>query len=270
MRRSSAVATLGMAVAPLLAGPVAARAQGEGGSALPWSATLFYDAQEIARTPEAAYWHTVTAGVAARVPHGSIGVQVMATRRFDLSDQAVIVDAYHDLWGGAYGNLRVGGAPGAEVLARFDAGAELFQAVGRGELSASYRFQSFEASDVSTLGAGLGYYAGNWYLRPRTVVAHVDEAWSPFVAFTARRYFGDTTDNLIDLASGMGEEVLEVAAPATGAGPLDVITSGSRFASLRAQRYIGRHFGVTAGVSYSDYAEIPNRWGMSLGLLARW
>ena len=235
-----------------------------------WSATLFYDITRIAPSPDEAYWHAVTAGVGRRFDGGSVALQGLASRRFDTTDEAAIVDVYHDLWTGAYANARLAAAPGAVALARTDAGAELFQTIGRAELAGSFRFQSFEVNDVSTVGAALGYYLGRWYLRPRTVVANVDDAWSPFFAFAARRYFGDGTDDTVDLARGMGEEVLEVAAPTTGSGPLDVITSGSRFLALRGQRYLTPNVGVSVGASYSDYEEIPNRWGASLGVLTRW
>lgn len=263
-------AGLGVAALALLAAVGPLMAQGEPGRVLPWSATLYYDVTRIAPSPDEAYWHTVTAGLARRMAAGSVAVQGLVTRRIDVADEGAVLDVYRDLWSGAYGNVRVGVAPGAEVLARFDAGAELFQSAGNAELSASFRHQSFEVAEVNTLGGALAYYVGRWYLRPRTLVAHVDEAWSPFLAFTARRYFGEGTEDLLDVGAGFGEEVLEVAAPASGEGPLDVITSGSRFASLRGQRYFAPNFGVSVGGWYSDYEEIPNRWGASVGLLTRW
>src|SRR5690606_31119568 len=108
------------------------------------------------------------------------------------------------------------------------------------------------------------------YLRPRTVVARVDQSWSPFVAFSARRYLGDGSDNNFDFTAGFGEEVLEVAAPASGRGPLEVITSRSHFGAVRGQRYVSGNLGFSASASYSDYAAIENRWGVSVGLLTRW
>lgn len=266
MRRVAAAALAAAAVLAA-AGPLVAQAEMEPPR---WSAELYYDVTQISPSPDEAYWQTVTAGVGRRSSNGSVAVQGLVTRRFEVSDAAVIADVYHDLWSGAYGNVRIGVAPAAEALSRFDAGAELYQALGNAELSASFRHQSFEVSEVNTLGVGLAYYIGNWYLRPRGLAAQVDESWSPFLAFTARRYLGDTSDNLMELAVGIGEEVLEVAAPASGTGPLDVITSGSRFVSLRSQRYFGRRFGVSASTSYSDYEEIPNRWRFALGVLTRW
>lgn len=244
-------------------------AQGEAGAPR-WSGAFYYDVTRIAPSPNEAYWQTVTAGVTRLLDGGSVGIQALASRRFDTTDEAAIFDVYHDLWSGAYGNLRLAAAPGAEVLAQVDAGAELFQSFGNAELAGSFRYQSFEVTEVSTIGAAVGYYLGRWYLRPRTLVANVDESWSPFVAFTARRYFGDSGDNRVDLSLGMGEEVLEVAAPSSGAGPLDVITSGSRFLGVRGQRYLNGSLGLSLGASYSDYAEIPNRWGASLGVMTRW
>lgn len=269
MRGPAARARLVVLLSLLAPGPLLAQ-DDEAGRVLPWSATLYYDVTQIAPSADEAYWHTVTAGVARQLESGSVALQGLVTRRFDVSDAGAVVDAYRDLWRGAYGNVRVGMAPGAEVLARFDAGAELFQTVGNVELAASFRHQSFEVAEVNTVGAAAAYYVGRWYLRPRTLVAQVDESWSPFLAFTARRYLGEGTDDRFDVAAGFGEEVLEVAAPASGDGPLDVITSGSRFVSLGGQRYFARRFGLSAAGWYSDYEEIPNRWGVSVGVLTRW
>lgn len=235
-----------------------------------WSATLHYDAQRVAPGPGADYWHTLTAGVGRKLAGGSLVLQAVATRRFDIEDHAFVADAYHALWRGAYGNARVGLAPGAETMSRYDVGAEVFQAVGRSELSASLRHQGFDVTQVSSAGLGVGYYVGSWYLRPRTVVARVDESWSPFVAFTGRRYLGDGTDRSFDLTVGMGEEVLEVAAPVGADGRLNVVTSGSRFAGVRTQHFFGRHLGAAAGASYSAYEAIADRWAVSVGVLTRW
>lgn len=251
----------------MAAGPAMAQ---EGPAELRWSSALTYEGQQIAPSPASAYWHTVTAGVERKFERGSVAVQGVATRRFDVGDQALVVDAYHELWSGAYGNARVSAAPGAEVLPTYTVAGEIFQTVGHSEISASYRYQEIALAEVNTFGVGLGHYWGNWYLRPRTVVAKVDESWSPFFAFTARRYLGESTDNSLDLSVGAGDEVLEVAPPSGSSARLDVVTSGSRFAAVGARTFLSRRFGVTAGGSYSDYQEIPDRWGVTMGVIARW
>lgn len=252
-----------------LLSPGALRAQ-DGEATGSWSAVFFYDAQRIGQPQEEAFWHTVTAGVQRKWEAGSVSVQGVSTRRFALADEALVLDGYHELWSGAYGNLLLRAAPGAEVLPRFDAGTELFQTLGRAELSASYRHQEFAAVQVGTMGVGLGYYLDRWYLRPRSVVAHIGDSWSPSVAVTARRYLGDSTDNTVDVAVGFGEEVLEAATAGAAGRSMEVITSASRFASVRTQRFVGARIGGLIGASYSDYAEIPDRWGISIGLITRW
>jgi YaiO family outer membrane protein len=266
-RRRPRWASRGVLLASLAAAPLAAQG---GEPAARWSATLHYDAQHVPPGPEGAYWHTLTAGVGRRTAAGSLSLQAVAIRRFEIDERAFVADVYPKLWRGAYGNVRVGVAPGAKTTSRYDVGAEVFQGVGSSELSASLRRQGFEAAEVSAVGVGLGHYIGNWYLRPRTVVARVDRSWAPFVAFTGRRYLRDRTDHSVDLTVGMGEEVLEVAAPAGGDGRLDVVTAGSRFAAVRSQLFFRRHVGATAGASYSAYEAIPDRWGVSLGVLTRW
>jgi YaiO family outer membrane protein len=261
--------TVACALALASVAPVQATAQ-EDPTPLPWSAVLYYDAQEIAREPDRAYWHTVTTGVQRRLANGSIAIQGIATRRFDLSDQALVIDAYHDLWSGAYANAVVRVAHEAEVLPNYHAGIELFQALGGLEVSGSYQHQEFAVADVNTFGIGTGHYVGAWYLRPRSLVANINDSWSPFFALTARRYLGDTTDDFFDFSLGLGEEVLEVAPPTGAASSVAVITSGSRFASARAQSFLSRHIGGFVGGTYSDYEEIPYRWGVSVGVISRW
>ena len=95
----------------------------------------------------------------------------------------------------------------------------------------------------------------------------VDPELAP-AAITARRYLGDGADDRLDLSLGGGEEVLEV--PAAGDTRVDVLTSASRYAGLRIQRYPGRHFGFSIGGSYSSYREIRDRWGLSVGVMTRW
>jgi YaiO family outer membrane protein len=249
--------------------PATLAAQDEPAEATRWAASLHYEAQQIAREPDEAYWHTVTAGIQRSLRGGSIAVQAVTTRRFDIDDQALVADAYHDLWAGAYANARVRYAPGAETLPVYALAAEVFQTIASSEISASYQHQEFAVADVNTFGLGLGQYVGAGYLRLRSIVARIDDTWSPFVAFSARRYLGDTTDNSVELSLGIGEEVLEVAAP-TGAVPVDVITTSSRFAALSTQRFFSRNLGATAGASISDYGNIPTRWGLSMGVITRW
>jgi YaiO family outer membrane protein len=237
---------------------------------LDWSAVLYYDTQQIARTPERAYWHTLTAGVGRALPHGSISVHAISTHRFEIHDQALALDLYHDLWPGAYANVVARVADHAEVLPNYSASAEVYQSIGGQEISASYQHQEFAVADVNTFGLGTGHYVGAWYLRPRSLVANIDDSWSPFFAFSARRYLDERTDDYVDFSLGLGEEVLEVAPLPSSPVAVDVITSASRFASLRTQRFLGRHVGGFVGATYSDYQAIPDRWGVSLGIISRW
>jgi YaiO family outer membrane protein len=233
-----------------------------------WSASLVHDLIRIDMADGTAYWRTSTAGLGRRFSGGSVTLYGLSATRAGRTEHAAIVDTYADLWDGAYGNLRLGFAPTARMLARLDAGGEVFQAIGSMELSASVRRQEFETAEVSTFGLGTGHYLGRWYVRPRAAAAHVRTSWSPFAAVTARRYLGDGTDDLLDLSVGGGEEVLEV--PGTGATRVDVLTSSSRYAGLRIQRYPSRHFGFSIGGSYSSYRQIRDRWGLSAGVMTRW
>lgn len=253
----------------LAAALVPGGAAAQEGSAPPeWSAALHYDAQQVARSP-AAYWHTVTLAVQRRMRTGSVEVQGIGTRRFDLADQALVLDAYRELWRGAYGNVRVQYAPEATVLPEYVAGAELFQAIGRVEVAGSYTHQEYAVADANTLGLGLGYYVGQWYLRQRVLAAAVEGAWSPATVTSARRYLGGGTENTIDLSVGFGEEVLEVA-PIAGTGAVDVVTTESRFVSARTRRFLGPGLGLVVGANYSRYSGIADRWGVSVGAIVRW
>lgn len=256
------------ALALLVVNSAAAQDDPEGSR---WSGTLFYEALQISPGPKAGFWHAVNVGIARRHARGSVALHGISTRRFDLTDRAFAVDLYNDLWSGAYGNLRMAAAPGATVMARVDLRGEVYQALGASELTASLRHQRFELAEVTTFGVGAGHYAGRWYLRPRTLVAAVGRSWSPFAAFTARRYVGEGTDNLVDVTLGGGQEVLEVLEPGERSdGGLEVVSSASHFAGVRIQRYVNANLGVSLGGSYSGYEAIPDRWGISVGVLTRW
>ena len=266
MRRSAPPTWLAAAVAVLLVrAPTAAGQAVESGS---WSASLGHDLLRIELTDGPTYWRTSTIGVGRRFSGGSVAVYGVSATRSGRTEHAAIADGYADLWTGAYGNLRLATAPAAVMLARLDAGGEVFQTIGSTELSASVRRQEFAQSQVNTFGFGTGHYLGRWYLRPRAAAAQVGTSWSPFAAVTARRYLGEGTDDLFDLSFGGGEEVLEV--PAAGAERVDVLTSISRYAGLRIQQYPSRRFGFSVGASYSSYRTIRDRWGLSVGVTTRW
>lgn len=237
----------------------------------PWSATVGLDVQQVRSAAGASYWQTLTTTVARKLPAGSLAFGGISARRHDRTDLAGIADLYGDLWEGAYGNVRVALAPRAEILSRIDIGAEIFHSIGAAEVSLSARSQEFETARVRTFGLGTGYYSGDWFLRPRGVVAQVEGSWSPFVAFTGRRYLGGSTDDLIDLSLGGGAEVLEVTgADAARSVGVEVVTSASRFGGIRLQRYFGERVGLSAGAWYSDYDAIHDRWGVSAALTTRW
>lgn len=266
MRPATMLARTLVAAGALALAAVPARAQEIVPSA--WSAALYYDLQQLSSGPER-YGQTLTASVLRRAERGSLAVQAIGTRRFELEDRALGVDAYHDLWPGAYGNAYVQWSPDGAVLPELIAGAELFQGVGNAELAPGYRRQRYATADVTTLGLGLGYYAGAWYLRQRTQLAEVGGEWSPYFTATARRYLNESTTDSYDVSLGLGEEVLDIA-PATGSGAVQVITTRARFAAVRTQRSLTPHLGVLLGASYNDYASIPNRWGATVGVVTRW
>jgi YaiO family outer membrane protein len=98
---------------------------------------------------------------------GSIALEALRAQRFGLHDRAWALDAYANLWQGAYANLRYQRAPGAALFPANAGRAEIYQSLGHGwEASVSGDVLGF-GSRVNLYGIALGKYIGNFYLQLR-------------------------------------------------------------------------------------------------------
>lgn len=262
-------------MSPLLLALLLTAPPADTGGALRWHATLGYgfEAFTQGRTP----WQSASAEVGRRFDHGAVIGQVLAARRFGLTDGGVAVDAYRTLWPRAYGNLRVQVDPGADVLPRLDVAAELFHGVRGGfEFSAGYRRMQYAGDHADLISAGAGAYAGNWYLRSRAVVVPRSIPVPPggasggalhaSVSLAVRRYFA-TADDYLDVQGGLGEEV--IATGAFPSGPL-VEVRRTRYLAATFRTFPTPRLGLSVGATFNGTDGFPDRRGLTAGVTTRW
>ena len=237
----------------------------DSGNGLRWQGTLGYGFEAFTR--DQATWQSASAQVGRRFDHGTVIGELLAARRFDLTDEGFAVDAYRTLWRGAYGNLRTQVDPGAEVLPRLDVAAEVFQnAKGGFEFSAGYRRMQYAGDHADLWTAGAGKYAGNWYLRARTIVVPRGGTTAVSVSLAVRRYFA-TADDYLDVQGGLGEELITLG---TGpSGPL-VEVRRNRYLAATFRTFVTARLGVTVGATFNGTDGLPDRRGLTAGLTTRW
>jgi YaiO family outer membrane protein len=170
-----------------------------------WSASLGVDYTEF---PSGGFhWIDTVASVRRQFDAGSLGFEALTADRFRSFDSAWALDAYADLWRRAYVNLRFQAGTDAVLFPRTRWRAELFQGVGHGwELSASYDRLDYQ-TPVELIGAGIGRYVGNWYVRWRHLYVPStagSPSWSNSDRVTVRDYFAGDADNYVEVAAGLG------------------------------------------------------------------
>jgi YaiO family outer membrane protein len=237
----------------------------DSGTAPRWRAGLTYGFEAFTR--DRTTWHAASAQVSRRFSKGTLIGELLAARRFDLTDRGVAVDAYRTLRPRAYGNLRVQVVPGANVLPRLDVAAgHRLKRLGGVEFSAGYRRMQYPHDHADLFSAGVAKYAGNWYLRARTTI--VPKAGSTGIsgALAARRYLA-TPDEYLDVQGGLGEELLTVG---TGPNGPDVQVRKNRFAAVRIQKRLTSWLGASLGATYNSTDGFPDRRGLTVGVSHRW
>ncbi len=226
-----------------------------------WRAALAggFESFSSLRTP----WLTWLARVERRDRRGTIAAEAVLDRRFSLWDAGGAVDVYHVLWRRAYGNLRVVAAPGARVIPRVDASAELYQGLGAGlEVSASYRRMTYPGGGVDLWGASAAKYAGDWYVRVRGVAVPRNGELGGSLGLLVRRYLG-TPDDLVDVSGAAGKEVVTV-----GPGPLLELRTTTELA-LRLQKFVTPRTGLSLIATYAAEQGIPTRTGLTAGIIRK-
>lgn len=209
-----------------------------------WSASLGVDYTEFASG--GFHWIDTVASIRRQFDAGSLGFEALTAERFGSLDSAWALDAYANLWPRAYVNLRFQEGTDAVLFPRTRWRAELFQGVGRGwELSASYDRLDY-STPVELLGAGVGRYLGNWYVRWRHLYVPGTTA-SPSTSNSdrviVRDYFAGDADNYVEVAAGVGR---------TDAPNGFVVGSGAAShgwsASAALVKFLTRRFGFKVGI----------------------
>jgi YaiO family outer membrane protein len=195
----------------------------------------------------------------------SLGMEYLRAERFDDHDQAVALDAYVDLWPRAYANVRYQYSPEAVLYPDTAYRLEVFQGVGSGwELSGSYDHMDFGGNGVALYGVGIGKYAGDWYLRWRTLFIPSSARSSFAHRALARYYYAGNGDDYVELNGGFsrGGEFIP--------GTTIVDTTSSRSVGAAFQTYFHPRWGFTLSVGYASDTDSFVERSLTAGILTRW
>lgn len=227
-----------------------------------WSASLTGSLTQFTHTRS--NWSESTLTVRRHFDRGSLALELLNARRFDIDDQAWALDAYVNLWSRAYTNLRYQHAPQASLFPGRAWRAEIFQGVGEGwELSGSYDRLEFPGTTVNTVGIGVGKYVGDFYFRAQRL--QVGGSSGASHRFLARYYYADNADDYFEFRGGSGrsDQVL-----ASNPGLVNSVDSTS--ASLAWVKYWNPQWGIKIGLQYGDEGNDYIGRGVFAGLYSRW
>lgn len=224
-----------------------------------WAASLSDSWTDVGSGPR---WNDQTASVRRYMKHGSIGFETLRAHRFDQSGYAWALDAYTDLWPGAYANLRYQRAPAARLFPENAGRIEVYQSLGSGwEVSLSDDVLGFD-SRVNIYGATLGKYVGNWYVQLRHQNIVSEGSHSSGDRLMARYYYAGDADSYIEATANRGRSD----------DPLSLSGGRARSGggSLTWVRYWSRDWGTKVGASFSRDSGDARERGVSVGLYRRW
>lgn len=150
-------------------------------------------------------WNDQTISVRHYAKRGSLAFETLRAHRFGQQDYAWALDAYTDLWQGAYANLRYQRSPAARLFPHNSGRAEVYQSLGHGwEASASDDVLAFAASRVSIYGLSLGKYVGNFYIALRHQEIVSSGSHSNGERLLSRYYYRGDADNYVELSANRG------------------------------------------------------------------
>ena len=228
-----------------------------------WAASLSGSWTDVGSGPR---WNDQTASVRHYMQRGSIGFETLRAHRFDQTGYAWALDAYTDLWRGAYANLRYQRAPSGRLFPENAGRVEIWQSLGSGwEASLSDDVLGFD-SRVNIYGVSLAKYVGNWYvqLRHQNIVSRGSHSSGD--RLLARYYYAGDADSYIEATANRGrsDDPLSLAGGRARSGG----------GSLTWVRYWSRDWGSKIGASFSRAANNgrndARERGLSFGLYRRW
>lgn len=188
--------------------------------------------------------------------------QLVRQSRFGVSDYGGRLNAWRDLWDGAWGHVQIGLGPRATVYPRSTVQADVTQSAGAWELSAQYTWRTYETDQIHAARPQVAYYVDSWYLRGFSIVIPRPEKWAVTGGVGARRFL-DGSRSYVDVEAGLGRSV-EFVGPGS-----DLLDERTAFVSARMQYFFFEGLGALAGLRYSDDGFF-RRAGGSAGLLVQW
>ncbi|MBI5449844.1 MAG: YaiO family outer membrane beta-barrel protein [Gammaproteobacteria bacterium] len=228
-----------------------------------WSASIDYGVSNF--SPARDQWREYGASARRHWERGSLAAEYLQASRFALTDEAIALDGYLDVWSRAYANVRYQYTADSVFFPDDAYRVELFQGAGQGwELAASYDHMDFTSSRVDMYGLGLGAYRGDWYYRWKTLFIPSDAEPGVSHRAIARYYYAGNGDDYLELNGGFshGREYRHQSQV------LDITKSRSIGVAFR--KYYGRQWGVKLAASSSDEKNAFAERSLSLSLLFRW
>lgn len=245
--------------APVIAQQRAASHDASIAAGYSWLANLSSSWLDVGATPR---WNEQTLSVRHYLRGGSLAFETLRAHRFEQTGHAWALDAYVDLWRGAYANLRYQKAPGARLFPANAGRVELYQALGRGwELSLSDDVLGFDER-VNIYGVGLARYFGNFYVQLRHQNIVSDGSHGSGDRLLGRYYYRGDADSYVELRvnRGRSDDALSLNGGRTrsGGGGIDVL------------HYFTRDWGGRFGASLSRDGGAGRERGVTFALYRRW
>ncbi len=207
-------------------------------------------------------WNDQSLSVRHYARSGSLAFETLRAHRFGQEDYAWALDAYTDLWQGAYANLRYQRSGAARLFPHNSGRAEVYQSLGHGwEVSVGDDLLAFAASRVNIYGASLGKYVGNYYISLRHQVIESPGSHSTGERLLSRYYYRGDADNYLELTANRGSS--DDAASLVGG------RTHSGGAGLAWVTYWNKAWGGRAGASMSRSGS-SNERGLSFSVYRRW
>ena len=228
-----------------------------------WALSLSYGFSDF--SPNRGPWLDYNINLRHYWKHASLGFEYLSAERFDQNADAFALDAYVDFWRRAYANLRYQDSQDADLYPDYSYRMEIFQGVGKGwELSGSYDHLNFGGNNVDMYGAGLGKYAGNSYLRWRTLFIPSTARLGISHRAIARYYYAGNGDDYMEINGGFsrGGEFIR--------GTRIVETTKSHSIGAAFQKYFHPRWGIKLSAGYDDDKDSFIERSISAGIFTRW
>lgn len=195
---------------------------------------------------------------------GSVALERLSLQRFGEQDTAWAIDAYPQLWQGAYANVRYQRSASPDFLPGTSWRTELYQNLGQGwEGSVSHDRLDF-TSPVKIDGLAMAKYWGNFYARWRHQWVHSDSSSGQGDRITFRYHYQGGADHYLELSRSRGKGVDQSR---TVISPTAADAYGVAWL-----HFVAPHWGFQVSASRSRDSSIfgERERHMNAGLMFRW